>query len=287
MLVNLNQDVHVYSPNNKVSGKLVTADFLSDTGIIEKNGHKFKEKLSELVKVDLVGILGGKEIHVGDVLLNTTGHFIKVSLSERGKLVGEIVNTKGDVLGKDETELSLELALSGSEYVANIEAFIELGLNKVDFDFTVQVLRSNVDNEIKYFYACNDKENERVDVMSVVFMGADILDNDYTRETFSYDGYEVLLEKGEFTVVGENELRNYAVGAVYGNRNKAVVREEEEDAGVICGVTCDCDFECDDYESDYYRQDEDEDEYEDEDFEDEEACEYCGDVDFDCDCDNW
>lgn len=122
-----------------------------------------------------------------------------------------------DITNKTE----MDNLLINKDYYSNIhkieiEKIIEQ-LSKVDFDFDIMAVK---DKQLNYFYALNDKEDQTVDLIPVLFVGANLINGEvYYREEFSYNDYEENIEDGTFVEVTPQELQNYALGKMHhGNK---------------------------------------------------------------------
>lgn len=130
------------------------------------------------------------------------------------------------------------------------------------FDFNVKVLKRNG----QFVYACNDKHSEEIDLIKVIFIGADLLDDEeYERVTVDYDEYLEMLDENELVESTPQELREYAYNVLVKGKEtpKApIILEEYEDEE-------DLDFEFD------------------EDIEEESTCDLDGSCGKDCVCGNY
>lgn len=127
--------------------------------------------------------------------------------------------------------------LDGKEFAGNvnqiqIQKILEELASKVDFNFNVMIVK---DEHLNYYYALNDKDNEIVDVIPVLFIGANLIkEESYFREEYTYDDFEEAFKDKEFVEVSPQELQNYALGKVYGkqeyhaNPSDSIEEEEEE-----------------------------------------------------------
>lgn len=207
--------------------EVVGIDFRDGTYILEDDNeaeHKFTfDKVEVLEKLFT---LNGLTVFNKDVLGHVNGSLYLVTSTEKGYIVIheldknlEIVKSGSKLKISENLEKQLEAVfdLQGNYY----ELLKELPKNP---EFDVEVVKNFDGEAYNYFYACNDKNEGHIDLISVVFVGAKVLKgNEYSRETLTYEEYSKLLADGTLKSVSLQELSNYALGVMYG------VNEEEED----------------------------------------------------------
>ena len=251
----------IYDKENELFGSLAGVNFLNGTIIIavetgEEDGEVVLVEDLKMEDVEFLPLISfdGTAIISRDVLA-IDGKLYEIELLEDNKITLHLLNEE---LERVLTGWSIPMELAEKELnrikenkeVELVANFYEIGgvfeeeeveEEEYDFNFDVKVAKRNKDGYIEYLYACNDKKNEQIDLITVVFVGAEILDNAYERQTISYDEFEALLESGAIQEVGQGELRNYALGMLHGNTAPTDVveedyeeEEEEED--------CDCEY---------------------------------------------
>ncbi|MGV4321292.1 hypothetical protein [Bacillus mojavensis] len=171
------------------------------------------EKLDHVIK--LHDGLEGLDVFVGDVFTGADKKYIvKVENGYR------VIRYLDDNLN--------EIPMSGLEFGLTIDTLekdfkegkVQLLGNIVELkqtpDFNVKIARKFKDGDTTYYYICNNKEENMIDLIKVVFVGSDILEEEYTRKTMTYMEYLDLIESGELKEVDPMELANYALGMTNG-----------------------------------------------------------------------
>lgn len=253
-----------YVESTGLFGAIVGLDFRSKTYVIEDdNGKEFTAKFEDVEVLEKVVDLHDNEIFNKDILGDINGQLYLIELHNDGKIQLHKLNDK------------LEIVVSGrtldvtADVINRLEETMVLQGNYYELlestpkapEFNIKIVKNFNGNHYTYFYACNNKAEEEIDLIKVVFVGHRTLEEDYERTAFSYEEYQEAIEDGTLKEVSQQELMNFATGATY-NSNNTTDEEYEEDI-------------------------EDED-IEDEDFEGEDdICEECNQDIADCDCDLW
>lgn len=249
-----------------VLGEVVEFSLLKGTyTLLDENQETHVVDMDEVKELKYLGDFEESAVYEHDVFGNTvTKQMYELTFNEKGliniyaldaKL--ERISSKPDNTIKDLSELTLNLVLLGSIYELEAKPLPE---------FNIRIVRHFADGETTYFYACNDKENEMIDLIKVVFVGSQLLEEeDYERVTITYDEYQENIEEGLYKEVNPQELQNYALGLSRNTVATDVIKVEATKTT---------------YEAvgDYPDDDE-----EDEDDNDD-LCEECGEEEQDCDC---
>lgn len=278
-----------------VLGEVVEFSLLQGTyTLLDENQETHVVDMDEVKELKYLGDFEEIAVYEGDVFGNaSTKKMYELTLNEQGLIniyaldakLKRISNKPDNTITKLST-LSRELVLIGSIY--------ELEPNSTP-EFNIRVVRKFVLGETSYFYACNDKENEMIDMIKVVFVGSHLLEEeDYQRITISYDEYQEQIDNGVYKEVSPQELQNYALGlsrntvatdvikveadkTTYESVGDYSVEDEEDDMDGNEFDDCDCSACKINREEDIEAEEEDEDD-------DDDCCEECGEEEQDCDC---
>jgi hypothetical protein len=195
------------------------------------------------------------DVYDKDVLGAINGNLYQVELHKDGNVQLHNINEKLEVTSSGEkfiptssiiVDLSKVMELQGSVYELEVE---------VKPDFNVEIVKKNDGKHFAYYYACNNKEHEEIDLIKVLYFGSTLLkEENYERITVTYDDYLNSVEKGLLKSVTPSELQNYVTGVTYGvdtsandndfTRAHVAYSMGELDDEVECG-DCDCaDDEC-------------------------------------------
>lgn len=266
-----------YDKSKKVFGAIAEVSFIKGTITISDGKDELHEcQLGNVIELKKVGELGDVVVYNHDVLSGhgdskgNEGKKWEVELGESGKMRLHLLDRKLNRVQTGEdfevsrlTELSSTLTLEGSIYELEVESLV---------DFNIRIVRQNMDGEITYFYVCNNKDKEEIDLIKVIYMGSKLLEEeDYQRVTVSHEDYLARVEKGHLKEVGANELQNYVLGMTY-----QPTKQDKEDMVVLKPTSKSFAYnEVGDYPDDKEELEEEyEDEMEDED-EDDCECPYC------------
>ena len=255
----------IYDKENELFGSLAGVNFLNGTIIIAvETGEEDGEvvlvedlKMEDVELLPLICSFDGNAIISRDIL-SIDDKLYEIELLEDNNITLHLLNNE---LERVLTGWSIPMELAEKELnrikenkeVELVANFYEIGgvfeeeveEEEYSFDFDIKIAKRGKDGYIEYLYACNDKKNEQIDLITVVFVGAEILDNAYERQTISYDEFEALLESGTLQEVGQGELRNYALGMLHGNTATNDVaddyEEDYEEEDYEEEEDCDCD----------------------------------------------
>jgi hypothetical protein len=234
--------------------------------------------ISETELLEEVGVFNGVTVFNRDVFQRTDGKLLEVELQKDGQVVFYELGA-GLERGKSGTAMNAEVSLkrieqhNTAELVGNIYELEVIEEEVFDFGFNVKVVKDFNGEYYTYYYACNNKAKEEIDLIKVVFVGHQLIkEEEYQRDTVSYEEFAEAVHTGELEEVSQQELANYAYGVL---------------AGAKSDIEDDYDYE-EEYEEDF------EDEDFDEDFEDEDGdacvvptCQDCEEEVDNCTCSPW
>lgn len=216
----------VYNKETNQLGLVVEASFLKNTYTVQVDDDEFiTVNMEDALVLQELGTVGADTVYENDVLVSrTTDYEYEIVTQEDGTLILHLLDGKynrvkhGASFPKSEIgKLAEDLELLGSIHL------LKEDLPTVDFN--IVVVRRVVNGEVSYAYACNNRLEEEVDLISVVFVGHQLLEEeDYTRVSLPYEGYLESVERGLIKEVNPQELANYVTGLMYG-RNPQVSTE--------------------------------------------------------------
>lgn len=270
-------------------GEIVGADFRSQSYVLlveDENGteHTTSAKYNDVEILHEIVEIHGIKVFDRDVLGHADGLDYLIRDLGEGKAQINLLDNK-----LNESKFGKPFDIS-ENLVKELESVFELKGNYFELlselpelpTFNVEVVKS----DLKYMYACNDKKNGVIDLITVVFIGHILLEEDYTRETITYEKYQELLDGGFLETVTEYDFKRYAFDLISNAQNSLASSGEEEEY-------IDHDYE-EEEEYDYEEEipelrNEDEEE---QDTKEENACvvpvcEDCKNESADCDCDLW
>lgn len=237
--------------DKEVIGAIGAVNWMDEKVIIVTEEEKQVEgTFNELVLLQYVGEFGDNNLFNHDVLVTTAQNKderYEIELQEDGNIVLhqldanlERVRTGKPMDVEHLQNLKHLLALEDNLYV--LKSKLEL----VNTDFTVKMVRDVSGEEPTYFYACNNTEEEVIDLIHLVFETSMDLNNaEYHRITLPYQGYIETVARGileEFTL---EQLIEEGMGKVAVEEFENVPNEVVEDDSCECGkdkLDCDCDL---------------------------------------------
>lgn len=260
-----------FDTESNALGAIASVDFENQTIVILTDEEdRVKAKLENVRFLEQIGFIGENGIINHDVLATADGTLYEIVLQEDGKSVQ--LHTLDNKLNRVEAG-----DVFGKEDLSALEPYVVLvgNINELEpaplVDFNIKVVRSQLFHEdVTYFYACNNAENEEVDLIKVVFIGHHLLEETtYERFTLTHEQYVEAVEGGTITETTPQNLMNYVTGMAYGKSQPMVARELDEEE----------DLEDEDFE------DEDNDALTDEEIEESLAhCDECGKHEDHCEC---
>lgn len=263
--MNFNQlNGFVYDKESKEIGAIAGIDFLKQTlTILTDDEDKVVAKISNIVFLEEVGVIGEVGVINHDVLSTVDGKMYEVDLQKDGNTVQiHLLNDKLERVAVGE-EFDKEDIGQLEPYVVVLGNIFEMEEELPTVDFNIRVVREVSNGEVTYFYACNNAEQEEVDLIKVVFIGHQLLEEEtYERRTISHDVYLDSVDAGTIKEINPQELLNYVTGLTYGKtitepvindfkfeeeiKNKEDKEEDnDEDYCNDCGESleeCDCEW---------------------------------------------
>lgn len=261
-----------FDKESKELGAIASVDFLEQTITIMMDEENIVvAKLANVEFLEQIGTIGEVAIVNHDVVTTTDGKLFELELQKDGKNVqmhllnGKLERTeKGDLIPREKLE-------SLNSYVELVDSIYLLEPEEEEaIDFNIRIVRKQTNGDFSYSYACNNIEEEQIDLIKVIFLGNHLLEEEnYERETVSHEDYLELIEDGTLKEVSPNELMNYVTGMMYKPKSNGFEVSEDEDC-----ETCNCTIRC---------EDEDENECED----NTNYCAECGEDEDNCECKGW
>ncbi|QPK89751.1 hypothetical protein IEN91_04740 [Bacillus velezensis] len=252
----------LYIKEEGILGSFAGIDLTTGTVKIYVDDNIYEADIEAVEKLDHVMKLhdgdGELDVYVGDVFVGADKKYI-VKLVDGYRFIKYLDDNLNEIpiigvgIGLPINELEEDFKEGKVQLLGNI---VEL---KRTPDFNVKIARKFKDGDTTYYYVCNNKEENLIDLIKVVFVGADILDGDYTRKTITYFEYLDLIESGELKEVDPMELANYALGVMHGNAKISDVSLDELSGDIRLAKTkcyTFCEDECD--QCNTYQEDEDE-----------------------------
>lgn len=228
--------IYGYSDKDNIFGKVTVIDYASNTvGIVTEHGTRFTLKHDE---VKFLHRISDTDVFDADVimkdgekfLVEKSGDYVKIFSVDDGLHVIDLheqlhvgtfafVYAKATVFGNYYKLTSLGVLSDDEE-------------KEVDTSFNIKVVK---DQDGSYYYACNFVHEEKIDLIAVVFVGTEILEDVYSRETLSYEEYKELILDESIVEVALGEFKDFAMAKMRSAQEAPYDESEDED--------CDCD-EC-------------------------------------------
>lgn len=238
-------------------GTVAKIDFIEEKYTLD-NG--LVVKFEDAVYLPKIGKVNGISIFNHDVIFLNNKKAYEVELNEDENLVYmHLLDSKLNRVKTGESCSASVMLEFLSDYQLQIVGNMVSKPEEKTVDFNITVVRAVVLDDVKYYYACNNAENEEVDLIKVIFVGSTLLEEEkHERITVSHEQYLDMIEEGELVEVSPNQLQNYVTGKLYGQKSNVC-----EDCSEDCGNPC--------YEEDVE--------------EEEDFCADCGKFEEDCNCD--
>lgn len=246
----------LYIKEEGILGSFAGIDLTTGTVKVYCDDDVYEADIESVEKLDHVTKLhDGLDVFVGDVFAGVDRKYI-VKIEDDYRIIRYLDDNLNELplgvgLGIDKLE---------SEYKeGKIRLFGNIVQLKQTPDFNVKIARKFKDGETTYYYICNNKEENMIDLIKVVFVGSDILEEEYTRKTLTYTEYLELIESGELKEVEPMELANYALGVMHGNAKFSDASLDELSGDIRLAKTkcyAFCEDDCD--QCNTYQEDEDE-----------------------------
>ncbi|AZU98964.1 hypothetical protein pW2_132 [Bacillus phage pW2] len=218
-------NILIYSKEQNTIGNIVELSLLKQTYTLETEDEKhITVAFEDAVPLQFIGEIDETPIYNGDVFASKQGLNYEIEIQENGALVFHELDNKLNRVKAGSPFYAQDL----HEFEGHLDFFENIHLlkgNKPKVDFNIRVVRQVLNGEVSYAYACNNKLEEEVDLISVVFVGHNLLEEqDYTRVSLPYEGYLDSIERGLIKEVNPQELQNYVTGLMYG-RNPEISTE--------------------------------------------------------------
>lgn len=246
-----------YSKSKNVLGDIAEINMIKGTvTIIDNDNNLHTVNLDDVIELKGIGEFGDYNIFEHDVFSSLNGELLwEIELVNDDEIVLHRLNERYERIENGTGEKFKKKYLNKlSNHLELVDNIYILKSQLPQIDFNIRIVRERIDerNE-KYYYACNNKDVEGIDLIKVVFIGHHLLkEEDYSRETMSYDMYLDLIERGVLEEVKPSDLLNY----VNTYNEKTTVNDDEEeileddfeddyDYCLDCGERldkCDCDL---------------------------------------------
>jgi len=291
-----------YAESIDVLGSIVEVSLIKGTyTLMDASGETHTldiDLVEELKYLGDLGDFGGSAVYERDIFGDkNTGDLYELFFNEDGLIKmqslevvdGALERVGASSLNIKLSDLSSDLMLLGSIYELEVD-------EDKSPQFNIQIVRHFLDGETTYFYACNDKENEKIDMIKVIFVGSHLLEEEnYARVTMDYDEYANFVEKGIYKEVSPQELQNYVLGVSRNTVAQDVIKVEADKTT----YEAEDEEEYEDEMDDDIEEEEEEDDMDGDEFDncqcygcqkergelEDEVCDECGEEEQDCDCD--
>ncbi|AKQ08316.1 hypothetical protein PQE66_gp001 [Bacillus phage PBC2] len=239
--------------DKEVIGAIGAVDWMKETvTIVTEEDEKVEGSLHELVLLQYIGEFGENNLFNHDVVVTTTANKqdrFEIELQQNGMIVLHQldVNLERVKTGKEMTVEHLQTLVNFLELEDSIYV-LKTKLESISTDFTVKMVRDISGEEPMYFYACNNLEEEVIDLIHLVFDTNGGFDNaKYSRITLPYQGYIETVERGILEEVTLEQLIQEGLGKVEESKNVPNDEPSEavKDNSCECGkdkLDCDCDL---------------------------------------------
>lgn len=227
--MNINSDAMAFSVSLNMIGLISEVNFKKSTITLEvESGECLEVEMEDVKILDVIGVLGGECAYNHDVLMSADGKLYEIELQEDNKnvklhLLNEgLQRIKAGVvfLAKDIHLFSKELEVVGNIHELMKDVLeaerVEMEMDEENKSFNIKTVRELKDGNTTYYYACNNLENEEIDLIKVIYVGHYLLEEEkYVRNTVSHDEFEALLENGKLKEVNPIEIMHFITGATY------------------------------------------------------------------------
>ena len=245
---------HVYLKVEKVLGVVVEASLLKDEVTVRDTtgDYAYGDMVDAIELSPITQMKNDEYLYEGDIFeekgrlfevrrhetdldnvyIVTLDKFLKPTMP--ASMIRSTVN-------KDKFAEELYVALNNQEvkFFGNT-AYTEPA-KSFDFSFDLKIVKRVVEGEQpEYYYAGNNKHDFEIDLIKVIYAGANIFPNEaYVRKTYSYDEFEYKMTEGALEEASTYELEQEARRKMFGDQRvayNAVNDYHYED-------DCDCDDE--------------------------------------------
>lgn len=235
-----------FSQEKKFLGHIVAVDFLGETVTLADEKDIYVLPFEDVTLVQKVGTTSDGEVYYNhDVLENVHDETLhEMELLENGKVA--LHRLDEDSLkrtGSTNTfTVSLLMTIIEKEDTYKItenlyELLAEEDAKSVDVDFNIKIYKE-VDTD-SYFYACNNKKTDEIDLIKVVFLGSAVLtEESYSRNTVTKEVFSNHVLEGLLSEVSTSELQSYAMNLLQDSQR------QKEDPRCNSDCNCDVDEDC-------------------------------------------
>lgn len=283
-----------FSKSLGVLGAYAKIDLINEgVTLIDTAGETYETTLADVEEVKLVGKYNGIDgehyIYDGDVIESkVNGDMYEIVHAGHGLMTPCLLNKKLERVNRSTTvDTSVLKGLMNNYLLKGNVRELRLEINKKT-NFNIVTVREIVNGDVRYHYACNNKEESKVDLIKVVFIGHKLLtEEDYERMTLEYDEYIEMIDNGILKVVNPQEIANYVLGVTYKpNQDELLKREDNTDEAETDDFEYDFEYDFDDDEDDFdsYGDNDEDFEEESEHFSDTDVCDECGEEIDECSC---
>lgn len=239
-----------YVRDTGLLGGVAGYDFITNEVILlDDEQVKVNVKFEDVEILQEALVLHGLTIFNKDVLGAINGKLYLVELHEDGKIQLHNIDEKLETIASGE---KVEV---NDEVVEQLERIMDLKANYYELladipqlpEFNIKIVKHYDGQHYTYYYACNNKEVEQIDLIKVLYFGHQILEEeDYERNTISHEDFLSRMEDGNLKEVSPQELHNFVLGASYRDKpqpqqvESCCEVEDEEDEELVEGVCDEC-----------------------------------------------
>lgn len=237
--------------------------------LVNQEGTKEIAEFDEVEFMNEVFVMHDTYIYEKDVLrVKANGDLAVVNKVKDNQISLTVLNSKTLQESDMKSYIFLDkdgLSFLESHYVLEAHVYQLRSMLPKNPEFNIEIVKSYNGAYYTYYYACNDKDNKKIDLIKVIFVGSTLIEEEtYERNTVSYDDYQDYVRSGIYESVSPRELQNYALGATYkpnknsvdidmdddmcvdvdeGNKNDTYVYSDSHSEGKegFCGSYCECD----------------------------------------------
>lgn len=213
-----NQDSVYYADKIDVLGTIGKLDFLEDTmTLVDEDSNLHEVDMKDVIELRAIGQLkDGTHIYEHDVLYSEERNmYCEIELVDDDKAVLVKLNDSYVPTGHKGLPFEKEnIASIGGVLIGNV---FQLRKELPKVNFNIAIYRKNLNGETTYYYVGNNKEEETVDLIKVIYIGSTLLEEEsYKRVTLTYKQFSDMVLKGHLKKVDPQELSNYVAGKTYG-----------------------------------------------------------------------
>lgn len=229
----------VYDKKTNNFGQVVDFDIInSEVTIKDVEDNISTLSLKDAKFLELIGVIGENVIIDGDVLVDANNTLYEIELQKDNTVLFHLLGENQERIGsgKPLDKNGLEVFAGILLPIGNInDAFLFEDEDDALLDFNVKIMKDTEDNT--YFYACYNEEEEVIDLIKVVFIGANLLEEGYTRTTLEFDEYLDIVKEGLLVESSPSELQNYAYQLSRNTKSTNQVENKQESE--LCFESCD------------------------------------------------